>query len=77
MVRGFQKFDILPRPLPRIGREEDITDDRNGISARLNDFKGPLKRDPADGHDRLVRQRPNSANKFDSNRWIWVGLCGR
>src|SRR5712664_4046672 len=38
VVRGFEKFDILPRPLLRIGREEDITDDRHGVGARLNDF---------------------------------------
>ena len=77
MVRGSQKFDILPRPLPRIGREEDITDDCNGIGTRLNDFGRAIQRDPPDGHDRLVGQRPNAANKFDSNYWIWLGLCGR
>ncbi len=77
MVRGSQKFDIVPRPLPRIGREENITDDRNGIGARFQDFSGPLQRDASDGHNWLVRQRPNPANQFDSNHWIRVGFGGR
>jgi len=34
----------LPRPQPRIGRPQDITDDHDGIGARLNDFRRSLQR---------------------------------
>src|SRR5437899_12637962 len=67
VVRGFEKFDILPRPLLRIGREEDITDDSHGVGARLNDFNCALQCDTTDRHNRLLGQRPNFANHFDSN----------
>ncbi len=77
MVRGFQEFDILPRSLPRIACQENITENRDGIGARLNDFSGPRQRDSADGHDRFVGQRPNPANQFDSNHGIRVGLGRR
>src|SRR5260370_30446956 len=77
MVRGVQKFDILPRPLPRFACEENITDDRNGISTRLNNFSRAFQSDASDGYNRLVCQGPNPANEFDSNYWVRVGLGRR
>src|SRR5437660_8277019 len=77
MVRGFQKLDILPRPLAGIAREENVADDRNAIGARLDDFNGAVQGDAANGHNWLVCQRPNPANQFASDYWIWVGFRGR
>src|SRR5689334_20795967 len=72
----FLEADILPRPLGRIWREENITDHRNAVRSCADHFRSAFQRDASDSHNRFVRQRPYLPNHFDSNHWIGVGLGG-
>src|ERR1700730_699055 len=74
MIGGCQYVNKLTRPLCRIGCEENIADDRDAVGARANDFGGSLDCDTADGHNGLVRERANRADKIDAYDGIGVGL---